>query len=466
MGDVIDLESRAKRVRPPIVLGEDQLVAAVEQRLHGERSRGGWRLNKRMPRDQQDLIILARNLAFMRERLPHGKKSEVLRAAGFEGGANPSTYVNNLCLPSTMGTPSTDRLRRLSSTVEKYVSVAIAIEGDRRRALARLFRGTSLDRTSDDWQGKLSLHLDHLAQRVTTATDLAQYFDQASSFNVCATESDVLGFRLTSWLSETFHKIDFAEAHSQNPKGAWLYDRSEEGTPKKGAPLFVPTVTLDNSDRVWAVCSTRGDGKAISCVFSSALSLAIVPIAGTLDEPCRVECWLFERPTVTLKSARKDVWQVRVDQSVVSILSGEDIYQPIDNAGFLSWSTSEEGRLFVEHADGTIVQSDLLCGGWWCAATSPEIVLGRLSRPRFQGRAIAMPHGRRVEGIVSDLSEMDEVDYHSAAPEAYPPQGSLALELAYGLTVLEDALKRSADQLVAKFRTFKREVALASPLSE
>ncbi|KHL24114.1 hypothetical protein PK98_15640 [Croceibacterium mercuriale] len=469
MGEVIQLRDRGKRRSvKPIFLEEDRLVAAVEQKL----AEGEWKLRRKQPRDRADLIVLARNLAQMYRRLPHGEKARALRASGFGGKDNEaaiSTYANNLMLPAGVASSDDKRIRRLSTRVKRYVNVAEAIEGDRHRALSYLFRWTSYDRaSSDDWQGKLSAKLHRLAVEVAASTDLPRYFDEASAANVCLADDGSTSFRATGWLSETFHKDDFARVQAANSEGGWLYDRNDnEKMPRCGAPLFVPKAAIDTSTCSWMVRRADGTAGELACTFTCTLYVALVPIAGSLNEPCRVECWLFLRPSVALRSGRLPVWQVVADSSGTSIRADDEVFHPVDEAAFRTWSATEDGRLFVEHPDGPRAQGDLLIGSWWCVPATPSAVRQYLAKPRAGGQPLAAEHGEGLQAVLENPDEEPgETDLHALAADLYPPQDTLALEITYGLIDLRDRLTSAADELIGNFQVLQHQVRSASPLSD
>lgn len=64
---------------------------------------------------------------------------------------------------------------------------------------------------------------------------------------------------------------------------------------------------------------------------------------------------------------------------------------------------------------------------------------------------MAIPHGPRIEAVIDDPTDIDLIDFHAAAPDVFPPQASLALELIYSLPELEQRLTESAQGLVSAF---------------
>jgi hypothetical protein len=373
-------------------------------------------------------------------------------------------------LPDKVASLDDKRIRRLSTRVNRYVDVAVAIQGDRPRALSYLFRWTSYDRASSgDWQGKLSAKLHRMATTVADNTDLPRYFDEASAANVCLADDGGRSFRATAWLSETFHKDDFARVQAADIEGGWLFDKSEEGPlPKSGAPLFVPKTALDVSRRSWMVRRADGAGGELSCPFTCTLYIAIVPIAASLHEPCRAECWLLLRPEVSMQSGRVPVWAVSTDGVTTHIKAGDDIFHPVDEAAFQAWSVGEEGRLFVARQDEiSRLQSDLLTGCWWCVPATPSAVARHLSTPRASGQPLKGEYAAALTAVLDfPNKESGETDFHAVAPDLYPPPNTLALEITYGLSVLQQRLQAATDELRGAFGIFQHAVRSASPLLE
>ncbi|UVO49657.1 hypothetical protein M0208_03705 [Sphingomonas sp. SUN019] len=449
-------------------LNED-IIKRVEERFEaaspGDKATV-WKLRKRLPSERRDLITLARNLDAMLGKLRRGGKVEALAAAGFSGDEQ-SGYRGNLTIPETVDQVDGDRLRRLTPRVDRYLNVALAIAGDRRIAIERLFRGTSFDvqhaNEDRDWADRLSRALEVMAGRVDARSGLSKLFDQLSSDNVCLTGAAGLDLRITNWLSETFHKFDFATGGAVD--GSWRYDRSEDGTPRCGAPLFCPKIALarrshDWSSKVFALVERDGTKLdhpgQITIRAASTTYLALVPIASSLTVPSTIAAWLMERPTASIQGRTGDtIWRICPEGRGYTMWTDSGVWSlGADSIESSDW----QAHLFLDQSAAAYENPDLGSGSWWCMpatagnmrkhlSAEPQEMLLRSPRPKIN-----------LSRVARDVDEWEELDRNLVDPAIYAPLGSTAAKIQEGLATgaLADQMTEEVETLAAARQTLKR----------
>lgn len=476
MANIIQMERYAKRqpradVAPSAV---DALVARVEERLRASNPRiasGQWKLRKRDAQDRFDLVMLARNLHVMLDALPHGQKGAAIARAGF-GGDNQSVYIENLTVPPTVTTVEPRRMQRLTPIVDRYLNVALAIEPDRKRAIASLFEGTSFDgpaaASGTTWADRMSGKLGEMARRLDREIGLGRLFDEMSSANVSLAEGAEFEPRLQHWLSETFHKIDFADnlAGAGAGEGFWLHDRNDELTPLCGAALFCPRIVIDRRRESWAFSLQGHDAIAsgskvapprtviIDC--QTELHLALVPIAETLDTPSRVQCWFLERPSAVFRDrAHGELYRLREEGGIFEMFSSQGRWEGARTDMQDGANGTALAQLIIERANGE--GPDLTAGSWWCQPASPPVLEVVFSRPRATSLvpSNSPPEQSRVFYYPEEWAE---VDRHAIDPAVFAPWGSIgaAVQEAMAAGLIEAELKRKAVAIGAAFSDLKR----------
>jgi hypothetical protein len=455
--------SNTKR-SPPI--GSDplnrRLIATVEERFASANARDkatAWRLRKKNPTELGDLIKIARNLDIMLDSLPHGGKVRALAAAGF-GGDDQSGYRGNLTVPIQVDHVDELRLRRLTPHVQRYLAVAQAIEPDRDRAIHLLFAGTSLDHFTGggndvDWADRLSRVLSANTAKINAELGLGELYDRLSQANVFLGEDAGITLKATDWLSETFHKFDFAERPGD---GSWMYDRNDDQTPRCGAALFSPKIALASKVHSWQfdvrTLTDRGGNSLehpdrITVHATATLHLALVPVAPDLEAPAGVEPWLLLRPHAQIEAGqRSNVQRIRADADGLTLWNGAGAWTLLDPHGFRH---SDSAKLLVDQTDKAAENPDLSNGSWWCLPASGENVRRQLGQSWDHLLLQAPPPHRNLSPVIDEAADLEQVDFHALDPGIYAPSGSVATALQNAIATRQ--LKSLFETEIVKLRT-------------
>jgi len=455
--------SNTKR-SPPI--GSDplnrRLIASVEERFASANARDkatAWRLRKKHPTELGDLIKIARNLDKMLDSLPHGGKVRALAAAGF-GGDDQSGYRGNLTVPVQVDYVDEVRIRRLTPQVQRYLAVAQAIEPDRDRAIHLLFAGTSLDHStvgdSDvDWADRLSHALSTITAKISTELCLGDLFDRLSEQNLFLGEDVALTLKVTDWLSETFHKFDFAERPGD---GSWMYDRNDDHTPRCGAAAFSPKIALASKVHSWQLdvrSLTDRSGNSlehpdrITVHATATLHLALVPVAPDLEAPAGVGPWLLLRPHAQIEAGQtSNVHRIRADADGLTLWNDAGIWTLLDPHAFRH---SDSAKLFIDQTDRAAENPDLSSGSWWCLPASAENIRRQLGRPWDYLLLQAPPPHRNLSPLIDEAADLEQVDFYALDPGIYAPSGSVAAALQNAIATRQ--LKSLLETEIVKLRT-------------
>jgi hypothetical protein len=534
MGDVVDI-SRARGARPSTKMApgdvDASLNAAIDAQLEALKAAygqewAGWRLRKKHPDERQFLITLAENLHGILKELGHGRRGKALSAAAgprtaATGDANK--YVTRLTLePKALHDEK--RIELLTPCVGKYIAVARrageivtghgGAPGDPTFFLARLFRNTPLDRrgaavgSAAPWAENLASLLDRVCDAVARRYRLGPLFDRMDAANIHAEDAGPdARFMMTAWLSETFHKTAFNHGPDE-AEGFLAFERTDEGAPWGGAPLFVPKAMLFREERHvqlgTAVAARRlidgqwvdgdaGEGADVDLRFSIEVWLAVGPDAADHVHPCLTRGWLLVRPTVRMGSepdAAAVTW-VGVTADSVSFYAQQDemtgtLLVAADGGAALMAALDDRLRRWFDEGPqawgwlmdepGADFRINLPPGSWWVVALLPPNVERLLGRPADDPRlALAFDVPERLDLTAARVEESYASDTELALSAVAPqiaPASSVANALQLHLmhykadAVLLKALELDARQLSVRFTSLEDEMRQAVAASQ
>jgi hypothetical protein len=462
-------------VRDPL---NRRLIATVEERFASANARDkatAWRLRKKHPTERSDLIKIARNLDMMLDSLPHGGKVRALAAAGFSGN-DQSGYRGNLTVPLQADQVDDVRLRRLTPQVHRYLAVAQAIEPDRDRAIHLLFTGTSLDHFTVgeddvDWADRLSRVLSAGSARVSAELGLGELYDRLSRENVFLGDDAEITLKVTDWLSETFHKFDFAERPGD---GSWMFDRNDDHTPRCGAALFSPKIALASRVHSWqfdvsALFDRNGNSlehpARITVHATATLHLALVPVAPDLELPAGVEPWLLIRPHAQIEAGQtSNVHRIRANADDLTLWTDAGVWTLKDPHAIRD---RDGATLFIDRTDKAAENPDLSSGSWWCLSVHSANVRRQLGQAWDHILLQAPPPHRDLSPMVDGAADLDQVDFHAFDPGIYAPTGSVAavLQNAIATRQLKSLFEIEIMKLRTAYMNLHRQLRRACPIA-
>ena len=455
-----------------------RLVELVRENLSAAKQ---WKLDKKSPLGRSELKRLARNLHMLLNGLAHGEKKDALKLAGFgDGSAETATmYAPNLTIPPDMTTVTDDRFRRLTPNVGAYVRVAEACPPYRDTAIAKLFRGTTLEALlansgiESSWMRELAVNLRLIADHVATRTALAKLFDQMSDANLCILEGKRHEMAATGWLSVTFHKTDGGPPIADKPY--WLLDREDDGAPLGGAALFSPKVELSRNvikfelEQIVRDEPQLGSIGAGTLLVNTSLFFAILPVAADLGQPASTEPVFLLRPTMHLETpdgifpinwaSPKDGtlrlwWQNPETRELV-------IYSAKTDLAMWTERVMQTQHLSFEGDDCV----DLLVELWRVLPLAAPECEAVLAGPAEVLRFVApQPSSVIRDRLLLPPGEIEEIDLASIVPSRFAPQGTLASHLQRALAAPSSIIRDLEADAVAYRQAFQVVVDAANSL--